>query len=397
MPQYRAHPVFADGGTTVFEVMSRLARDSGAINLGQGFPDHGEPPEVIEAACAATRERSNQYPPMLGIPELRAAVAAHAERFYGLAVDATSEVMVTSGATEALAAAILAFVGEGDEVVAFEPMYDCYAPLVRRAGGTVVPVRLEPPAWSLDASALEAAFSARTKAVILNNPMNPTGKLFGMEELALIARCVARSDAVAIADEVYEHLVFDGTPFTPLMAMPGMRRRTIRIGSAGKTFSLTGWKVGYATADPALLGPMSRCHQFLTFTTPPNLQYAVAQGLALGKEYFSELTGRLSAKRDRLATALQRVGMTVLPCQGTYFLVADISPLGTGRDDFSFCTHMIEAAGVAAIPLGPFYERTPPPGLVRFCFAKTDGVLDEAARRLEGYFAAGRRAGARSA
>ena len=250
MTEPRAHPVFAQGGTTVFEVFSALARETGAINLGQGFPDHGEPEEVIAAAAAALHEKSNQYPPMMGIPELRSAVADHARRFYGLDIDAAREVMVTSGATEALSAAILTFVRPGDEVVTFEPMYDSYAPMIRRAGGIVCTLRLAAPDWRLDEAALAGVFGPRTRAVIVNNPMNPTGKLFSTSELSAIAAACVKYDAIAIADEVYEHLTFDEQPFTPLMAVPGMRERTLRIGSAGKTFSLTGWKVGYITDLP---------------------------------------------------------------------------------------------------------------------------------------------------
>jgi aspartate/methionine/tyrosine aminotransferase len=387
MTETRAHPVFAQGGTTVFEVFSALARDTGAINLGQGFPDHGEPHEVIAAAARALHEKSNQYPPMMGVPELRRAVAAHAVRFYGLAVDAPTEVLVTSGATEALTACILAFVKPGDEVVTFEPMYDSYAPMIRRAGGVVRPVRLAAPDWALDEKSLAAAFGPRTCAVIVNNPMNPTGKLFSDHELAMIARTCEKFDVLAIADEVYEHLVFDNRRFTPLMAVPGMRARTLRVGSAGKTFSLTGWKVGYITAAPELLGPVARCHQFLTFTTPPCLQYGVAEGLALGDEYFDGLARRMNDKRDRLAHALTAIGLRVSACAGTYFLIADIGGLArAGEDDTAFARRMTRDAGVVCIPVSAFYDKDPPCGLVRFCFCKSDAVLDEAISRLTRHF-----------
>ncbi len=389
MADSRAHPVFTEGGTTVFEVFSALARETGAINLGQGFPDHGEPAEVIAAAADALAGRSNQYPPMLGVPELRRAVAAHARRFYGLDVDPTAEVMVTSGATEALAAAILAYVRPGDEVVTFEPMYDSYAPMVRRAGGRVVPVRLAGPDWAVDIAALEAAFGPRTRAVIVNNPMNPTGKLFADAELAAIARLCVRHDAVAIADEVYEHLLFDDRRFTPLISVPGMRARTVRVGSAGKTFSLTGWKVGYVTAAPEVLGPVARCHQFLTFTTPPALQYGVAHGLGLPDAFFAELAARMGRKRDLLAGALRSVGLAVNACAGTYFLIADISPVANGEDDVAFAMRLAREAGVAAIPVSAFYAADPPRNLLRFCFCKTDEVLEEAVRRLAAWFGRG--------
>ncbi|MFM2129021.1 MAG: hypothetical protein RL477_567 [Pseudomonadota bacterium] len=387
MTDARAFSVFAEGGTTVFEVFSSLARETGAINLGQGFPDHGEPQEVIEAARAALAERSNQYPPMMGVPELRQAVAAHAARFYGLDIDPMREVMVTSGATEALTAAILTFVKPGDEVVTFEPMYDSYAPMIRRAGGVVRPVRLDAPDWTLDEATLAAAGGPRTRAVIVNNPMNPTGKLFSDAELRVIARFCEKHDAIAIADEVYEHLVFDDRRFTPLIAVPGMRARTLRVGSAGKTFSLTGWKVGYVTAAPALLGPVSRCHQFLTFTTPPCLQYGVAHGLAMADDYFASLARRMNAKRDLLARGLASIGLRLNACAGTYFLIADISGLArTGEDDVAFAMRMTREAGVVCIPVSAFYEIDPPRNLVRFCFCKTDELLAEAVRRLTGHF-----------
>ncbi|MFT5538838.1 MAG: N-succinyldiaminopimelate aminotransferase [Alphaproteobacteria bacterium] len=383
----QAHPVFAQGGTTVFEVFSSLARETGAINLGQGFPDHGEPAEVIAAAAKALETRSNQYPPMMGVPELRQAVADHAARFYNLDVDPMREVMVTSGATEALTAAILTFVQPGDEVVTFEPMYDSYAPMIRRAGGIVRPVRLNGPDWTADPQALEAAFGPRTRAVIVNNPMNPTGKLFSLEELTTIAQLCQRHDVIAIADEVYEHLVFDNQRFTPLISVPGMRERTLRIGSAGKTFSLTGWKVGYITAAPALMGPVSRCHQFLTFTTPPALQYGVAHGLGFGEDYFSALSNRMGAKRDLLAQALTRLGFKLNSCAGTYFLITDISGLAQeGEDDTDFVMRMTKEAGVAAIPVSAFYKNDPPQNLVRFCFCKNDGILDDAVTRLNNHF-----------
>jgi aspartate/methionine/tyrosine aminotransferase len=387
MTESRAHPVFVQGGTTVFEVFSALARETGAINLGQGFPDHGEPAEVIAAAAAALTERSNQYPPMMGVPELRQAVAQHAKRFYGLDVDAGTEVMVASGATEALAASILAFVRPGDEVVTFEPMYDSYAPMIRRAGGVVRPVRLPAPDWALDEAVLAASFGPRTRVVIVNNPMNPTGKLYSDRELGAIARLCEKHDVIAIADEVYEHLVFGNHAFTPLIAVPGMRRRTLRIGSAGKTFSLTGWKIGYITAAPELLGPVGRCHQFLTFTTPPSLQYGVAHGLGMDNEYFRTLANRMSAKRDLLARALTGIGLTVNTCAGTYFLIADIGGLArAGEDDVAFAMRLTREAGVACIPVSAFYETDPPRNLVRFCFCKTDEILGEAVRRLGDHF-----------
>ncbi len=379
--------VFATGGTTVFEVMSRLAREHDAVNLGQGFPDEGWPQEVLQAAADAVLEGPNQYPPMMGLPELREAVAAHDRRFYGLEVDPAREVLVTSGATEALTAAILSLVDPGDEVVLFEPLYDSYLPMVRRAGGVPRLVRLEPPDWSIDPARLAAAFSPKTRVVLLNNPMNPTGKLFSREELALVAEQATRHDAVVIADEVYEHIVFDGRPFTPLITLPGMRDRTIRIASAGKTFSLTGFKVGYVTASPSRLAPVARCHQFLVFTTPPNLQRAVARGLALPQTYFDDLTGRMQRKRDYLAARLAGIGFTVLPAAGAYFLSAGFERLRPDLDDVAFCRLLVEEAGVALIPVSAFYDAGPPRTLVRFCFCKKDSLLEEAVSRLSRGFA----------
>ena len=383
--------IFASGGTAVFEVMSALARECGAINLGQGFPDEPGPAEVIDAAARALTEQSNQYPSMMGIPELRQAVAAHDRRFYGLEVDWRAEVLVTSGATEALAAAILGLINPGDEVVLIEPLYDSYLPIVRLAGAIPRLVRLEPPDWRLPRSALAAVCCQRTKLLVLNTPMNPTGKVFQSEELTYLAGLLARHDAVAVCDEVYEHLVFEGARHQPLMALPGMRERCVRIGSAGKTFSMTGWKVGYITAAPGLLSSIAKAHQFLVFTTPPNLQHAVAAGLGLDAGYFDGLAGRMQAKRDRLAQGLARVGFDVRPSAGTYFLNAGFARLGGDADDAAFCRRITAEAGVAAIPVSAFYAERGPRDHVRFCFCKQDQVLDAAVDRLERYFRSGAR------
>ncbi|MEE8276617.1 MAG: aminotransferase [Alphaproteobacteria bacterium] len=385
----KANSVLSSYGTTVFEVMSRLALEHHTINLGQGFPDDTGPQDVLEAAASAVVEKPNQYPPMLGIPELRQAVAAHNRRFYDLAVDWEREVMVTSGATEALSAALFGLIEPADEVVLIEPLYDSYLPIVRRAGGVARLVRVSPPDWVLPERELEQAFSPRTKLILLNTPMNPSGKVFSSDELDLIASLVKRYDAYAVCDEVYEHIIFDGRRHQPLMLKPGMRERAVRIGSAGKTFSLTGWKVGYVTAPPNLLGPISKCHQFLVFTTPPNLQHAVAYGLGKDDAYFTGLAHGMQAKRDRLAQALAAVGFDILPCEGTYFLNAGFRRLGFRGDDESFCRHMTLKAGVTAIPLSAFYQEGDVRGYVRFCFAKQDAVLDAAAARLGGHFSSG--------
>ncbi len=280
------NPVFTGIDTTVFETMSRLAMAHGAVNLGQGFPDVDGPEDIREAAARALQDGPNQYPPMLGVPELRQAVAETNKRFYGLDIDPLSEVLVTSGATEALADCILALVSPGDEVVLIEPLYDCYLPIVKRAGGVPVRVRVTPPEWQLDRQALQNAFSDKTKAILLNNPMNPTAKVFSDDELELIASLCRQYDTYAICDEVYEHLVFEGLSPRPLMTYEGMRERTLRIGSAGKTFSLTGWKVGYVTGPARLIDPIAKAHQWVTFTTPPNLQQAVAYGLRKDDSYY---------------------------------------------------------------------------------------------------------------
>ena len=383
----QTNPVFAGLGTTIFEVFSKLAAEHRSINLGQGFPDGNGPADVRAVAAEALEDRPNQYPPMLGVPELRQAVARHDARFYDLEVDWEREVMVTSGATEALAASLLALLQPGDEAVLFEPLYDSYLPIVRRAGAEPRLVRLEPPDWRVYPESLGAAFSARTKLVLLNTPMNPAGKVFGSEELALIAAALRRHDAYAVCDEVYEHIVFDGRRHLPLASLPGMAERCVRIGSAGKTFSLTGWKVGYLRAAPDLLAAIAKAHQFLTFTTPPNLQRAVAFGLDKEDSYFTGLAREMEAKRDRLAKGLASVGFAVAECAGTYFLNADFRPLGFAGDDEAFCAHITAEAKVTALPASAFYHDGAVRHLARFCFCKDDAILDEAVTRLARHFA----------
>ena len=383
-----ANSLLSSYGTTVFEVMSRLAIQHQAINLGQGFPDDRGPDPVLDAASRALYDPPNQYPPMLGVPELRQAVAAHNKRFYGIEVDWQTETMVSTGATEGLAACFLALIEPGDEVVVIEPLYDCYLPMIRRAGGIPRTVRLTPPHWSLDLDALAAAFSDRTKLIVLNNPQNPASKVFDRAELEAIAELVRKHDAYAVCDEVYEHLAFDGRAHVPLMTLPGMRERCVRIGSAGKTFSLTGWKVGYLTGPEHLLQPISKAHQFLVFTTAPNLQRAVAFGLGQDDSYFDGLRGSMQAKRDRLAGALAGIGLEPAVCQGTYFLFVDARRfLKPGEDDEGFCRRLVIEAGVAAVPVSAFYldRATAPTDFIRFCFAKRDEVLDGAVERLAGY------------
>lgn len=373
-------------GTTIFEVMSRLAQEHDAVNLGQGFPDGNGPPDVVAAATDYLENGVNQYPSMMGVPPLRQAVARNNKRFYDLDVDWQTEVMVTSGATEALAACLFGLIEPGDEVVLIEPLYDSYLPIVQRAGGVAKPVRLEPPDWALPEAALTAAFSDKTKLILLNTPMNPCAKVFRSPELAVIASLMEKHDAFAVCDEVYEHLIFDGLPHVPLMTLPGMRGRCARIGSAGKTFSLTGWKVGYITAPPHLLTPIARAHQFLTFTTPPNLQAAVAYGLDKDESYFSGLSAGLQAQRDHLGGGLKELGFEVLPCDGTYFITTDFRPLGFNGDDEDFCRHITTEAGVAAVPVSAFYQSGEVKHFARFCFCKEEASLTTALDRLAAHF-----------
>ena len=369
--------------TTIFTIMSALAAQHEAINLGQGFPDSEGPADIVEAAARALLDRRNQYPPLAGVPELRTAVADCNRRFYGLEVDPATEVVVTSGATEAITASLIALLNPGDEVVLIEPLYDIYLPVVRLLGGVPRLVRLQPPDWVLPRDELAAAFTPRTKAILLNSPMNPTGKVFSRDELGWIAELLQRHDAYAICDEVYEHLVFEPVLHLPLMTLPGMRERCIRIGSAGKTFSLTGWKVGYVTAAAPLAELIMKAHQNLTFTTPPNLQRAVAHGLGREQSYFHELASNLAQKRDLLSRGLREAGFAVLPSSGSYFVIADIRPLGFHGDDVAFCQRMIEQVRVAAIPVSAFHDDPDPPvHLVRFAFCKRDELLLEAVGRL---------------
>jgi aspartate/methionine/tyrosine aminotransferase len=375
-------------GTTVFTVMSALANQHQAINLGQGFPDYDGPEDVVRAAADALLDGRNQYPPMTGLPELREAVAAHARRFYGLEADPNAEVVVTSGATEAITACLMAVLNPGDECVLIEPLYDTYLPVVKLLGAIPRLVRLSPPHWELPRAELAAAFGPKTKAILFNTPMNPTGKVFTAAELAFIAELIARHDCYAICDEVYEHLTFDGWKHIPLMTLPGMRQRCMRIGSAGKTFSLTGWKVGYITCDRSLAPNVAKAHQNLTFTTPPNLQRGVAVGLAKDDAYFAGLSDHLQQKRDRLATGLARLGFGVLETKGTYFITTDVRPLGWNDDDVSFCRTLTEEAKVTAIPVTAFYASEGAPNhYARFAFCKGDALLDQALARMEAWLA----------
>ena len=376
------NPVYTGLPTTIFEVMSALAREKNAINLGQGFPDDPGPADVRQAAADAVINGWNQYPPMLGIPELRQAVATHYKHWQGLDLDWQQEVMITSGATEALAGALLALIEPGDEVVLFEPLYDAYLPLVKRAGGVPKFVKLKPPHWRYDEAMLAEAFSPKTKVVLFNNPLNPAGVVYSREDLELLASFCIKYDAIALCDEVWEHIVFDGLRHVSMMAIPGMRERTIKVGSAGKIFSLTGWKVGLVCAGPAISKVLGKAHQFLTFTTPPNLQAAVAYGLGKSDDYFETMRGEMQRSRDHFTKGLRERGFTVLASQGTYFLNVDLAPLGA-TDDVAFCKTLVNDFGVAAIPVSAFYAENPITSVVRFCFAKRDETLNGALERLE--------------
>jgi N-succinyldiaminopimelate aminotransferase len=378
----QANALLGEMGTTIFTIMSALAAQHGAINLGQGFPDTEGPADIVRAAAEALLDGRNQYPPLTGLPVLKEAVAAANQRFYGLEIDPVAGVCVTSGATEAITACLMALLNPGDEVVLIEPLYDTYLPVVQMLGATARLVRLEPPNWALPRDALAAAFGPKTKLLLLNSPMNPTGKVFSADELDFIAGLLRRHDAYAVCDEVYEHLVFLGSEHIPLMTLPGMAERSLRIGSAGKTFSLTGWKVGYVSGPAPLVGLVAKAHQNLTFTTAPNLQRAVAVGLAKPDAYFAALAGALQARRDLLEAGLQRLGFSTLPAQGSYFITAGFAGLGYPGDDVAFARAITAEAGVAAIPVSAFYADEPPRSYVRFAFCKQPEVLEDALRRL---------------
>ena len=369
------NPLYEQMETSVFERMSLAAASHGAVNLGQGFPDFGWPDEILEAAAKAVIESSNQYAPSRGMPALREAVAAHYGRHQGL--DLTeANICVTSGATEALAAAIFATVSPGDAVIVLTPADDAYAPLIRRAGGVVREVALQPPGWRVERSAIEAAVTPRTRALIFNNPHNPTGRLFDADELAAVAEVAITNDLIVISDEVWEHILLDGQRFVPISSFAGMAERTFKCGSAGKIFSLTGWKIGWLAASPEMATLAARAHQFLTFASAPNLQSAVAFGLNDGDEWLSPMRERFSRARDRMTAGLEAAGYAVLPSASTYFLCVDLAASGISLDDEAFAKLAVEQAGVAVVPLSPFADADPPRHMIRLCFAKRDETID---------------------
>ena len=369
------NPLYEQMQTSVFERMSLAAVRHNAINLGQGFPDFGWPDEILDAAASALKTGSNQYAPSRGLPVLREAVGAHYERHHGGEFTA-EQVCVTSGATEALAAAILATLQPGDEAITLTPAYDAYAPLVRRAGAILREVALEPPHWRLDRQALEAAIGPKTRAIIFNNPHNPAGRLFDRQELEAVAAVARRHDLIVISDEVWEHILLDGQSFTPLASLPGMAERVIKCGSAGKIFSLTGWKVGWLVAAPELATLAARAHQFLTFATAPNLQAAVAFGLNEGDAWIEPMRARFARARDRMAEGLRSAGYVVLDSASTYFQCVDLRASGIEMEDESFARLAVEEAGVAVVPLSAFAEQDPPHHMIRLCFAKKDETID---------------------
>jgi aspartate/methionine/tyrosine aminotransferase len=378
----RINPVYATMSRTVFDRMSALAREHGAINLGQGFPDAPGPAPLLDAAARALQDRSSQYPPGAGVAELRVAVSDYYVRRQGLALQA-GDVTVTSGATEALAASLLALVQAGDEVILFQPAYDAYAPMIRRAGGVPVSVPLAPPAFAYPLARLEAAMGPRTRLLMLNDPLNPAGTVASEEELGGIARICVAHDLIAICDEVWEDVRFDGVPHRSLMSFPGMAERCVKIGSAGKIFGLTGWKIGWMAASGATGTALARAHQFLTYATAVPLQWAVADGLAMSDAMLDAQRAGWAASRARLRDGLAQAGYAVLPNAATWFLCVDLAASGIALDDATFAERAVREAGVATIPVSALFEgEGAPVTIVRLCFTKADAVIDEAVARL---------------
>ncbi len=370
--------------TTIFEYMSGLARALGAINLGQGFPEMEEPPELIAAAQRALADRSNQYPPMRGLPELRGAIRDYYARTQQLELPDQS-VVVTSGGTEALAASLFALVRPGDEVVLVQPLYDAYLPLVEWAGGTAKFISLSPPDWAFPLDALKAAIGPKTRGIVLNTPNNPVGTMLDRATLEAIGDLAQRHDLWVLCDEVWEGMVFDGTPHFSPLAVPSLAERSIKVGSAGKIFSMTGWKVGWAVAAPALAARIAARHQFLTFTTATPLQWAVAEAFGLPDGWHAAHRARYAAAKARLVGGLESAGFAVLPASGTWFVTIDLAASGLPADDVAVSERLVREAGVASIPVSAFYAEAPERGYLRLCFTKQTGVLDQALERLAQY------------
>jgi len=383
------NPLYETMPVSVFERMSLAAVKHGAVNLGQGFPDFGWPDEILQAAARAVTEGSNQYAPSRGLPQLREAIAAHYGRHFGQKFSA-DHVCVTSGATEALGAMIFATVQPGDEVIIFTPAYDSYAPTIRRAGGVPVEIALDPPEWRVDADKLAAAITERTRAIVFNNPHNPTGRLYGRDELQIIADAAIKHDLTVIADEVWEHILLTEQSFTPMASLPGMAERTLKAGSAGKIFSLTGWKVGWIVAPPEKASVIAKAHQFLTFATAPNLQAAVAFGLDEGDEWLVPMRQRFARALGKMKSGLADAGFSLIDPASTYFMCVDLRASGVEVDDETFAKRAVEQAGVAVVPISAFAEQNPARHLVRLCFAKRDETIDAgvaAMARARGLFA----------
>lgn len=368
------NPLYDQMPTSVFERMSLAATRHGAVNLGQGFPDFGWPEEILHAAARAVTEGSNQYAPSRGLPQLRQSVADHYRRHHGLAID-PAHVCITSGATEAIAACLFATLVPGDEVIVLTPAYDAYVPLVRQAGAVVREVALQPPSWRIEREAIARAVTPKTRAIVLNNPHNPTGRLFDRDELEALASVAIEHDLIVISDEVWEHLLLDGQAFIPMASIEGMAGRTLKCGSAGKIFSLTGWKIGWLVAPPELASIASRAHQFLTFATAPSLQAAVAFGLDEGDSWLVPMRRGFAHARDRMRSDLQSTGYAVLDSAATYFMCVDLAGSGIEADDETFAAVAVEQAGVAVIPLSGFAEVSPPSHLIRLCFAKKPDTI----------------------
>jgi aspartate/methionine/tyrosine aminotransferase len=376
------HPVYAGMETTIFEVMSGQARALGAINLGQGFPDEQGAPELVEAAVRALRTKSNQYPPGPGLPELRDALCTFYRKRQALDFS-REQVIVTSGATEAIACAVMALIRPGDEVILFQPAYDAYAPMVRRCGGVPVSVPLSPPDWRYDVARLAAAITPKTRVLMLNDPLNPAGTVASEAELAGIAELCAAHDLVAISDEVWETVRFDGRVHRSLIDFPGMAERAVKIGSAGKIFGMTGWKTGWMCAAPDLAAGLARAHQFVTYASPVPLQWAAAEGLALPDAWFADQLAGWAEARGALQRGLSDAGFVVLPNAATWFLCVDLAASGIALDDRTFATRALHEAGVASIPVSALFEgEGAPQHIVRFCFTKPAAMLDEAVERL---------------
>jgi N-succinyldiaminopimelate aminotransferase len=379
------NPIYASIPTSIFEKMSHLAGVHNAFNLGQGFPDDAGPLDVRQKAAEAVVEGWNQYPPMMGLMALRENIAAHYQRFQGLTLNPQTEIMVTSGATEALTACLLAVINNGDEVIVFEPAYDAYLPLIKRAGGVPKIVTLKPPFWRFTREDLSKAFTPKTKAVLINTPLNPTGTLIPREDLELLGEFASRHNAIVIADEVWEHVIFDGKTHTSVLQIESLKERSIKISSAGKIFSLTGWKVGMVMANATLMRVLGKAHQYITFTTPPNLQTAVAYGLMKEDDYFLNMRANFQSARDYLRSGLEALNFHVLPVEGTYFLNIDLKKSDVALSDVEFSEKLVENFRVATIPVSAFYSENAVSSVVRLCFAKKPATLDGALAGLKAF------------